>query len=522
MEMTKRVPAAALNSRSQYSAIIIGAGHNGLVCAAYLARAGLKVLVLEARPFVGGACVTEEVFPGYHVSTCAYLVHVLQDKVVRDLDLYRHGYQVLSRDPGFVLPFGEGKAIRMWVDPKRTAREFEQFSAQDAAGFLRWENFWREASGLLAEDLLREPPTLDQLRERVRGTDREALLERLIAGTLRELLDECFTTDEAKAAVIHIPFVMRPLDEPGVLLAEASLQIDRHADPQHQGLPVGGMSTLSNAMARAAESFGAVIRTDSKVEEITVTSGRAAGVRLESGEHVESGVVVSNCDPKRTFLDLLDPAGVTDGIRYRVESMDTECGTIKFIGALRELPDVSRYLGPGHDPAWLSGVRFCPSVAYFEEALKAALDGELPDRPLLSIQIPTVYDPSVAPPGRHLCTMWVRYYPTHPRAGSWDELRQQAEERIIEETTRWIPGFRDLLLERCIYTPLDLERRMGLTDGNIHHLHHAGTQVLAGRAGYRTTVEGLYLCGAGTHPGGEVSGAPGHNAAHVILGDRTS
>jgi phytoene dehydrogenase-like protein len=160
-------------------------------------------------------------------------------------------------------------------------------------------------------------------------------------------------------------------------------------------------------------------------------------------------------------------------------------------------------------------------VAYYQDALDAALAGNLPARPLLSIQIPTVYDPSIAPPGEHLCTMWVRYYPTRPRAGSWDDLRQRAGEQIIEEATRWAPDFRDSIVDWCIYTPLDLERRMGMTDGNIHHLHHVAGQVLAGRASYRTPIEGLYLCGAGTHPGGEVSGAPGHNAAHTILRDRS-
>ena len=499
--------------KKQLSATIIGAGHNGLVCAAYLARAGLRVTVLERRPFVGGASVTEEVFPGYHGSTCAYLVHALQDKVVRDLDLYHHGYEVIQRDPGFVLPFADGKAIRMWQDPERTAGEFAQFSRGDAEGFLKWENFWNEASALMAEDLLSDPPSLDTLRARVRGTDREALLRRLEKETLVELLDECFVSDEAKAAVIHIPFVMRPLNEPGVLLAEASLQIDRHANPEHQGLPVGGMGTLSGAMARAAESFGARIHTEVPVKRILQNDGRAEGVQLANGEIISADFIVSNCDPKRTFLNLLDPPVGTP------DDFDTECGNIKFVGTLRELPDLSGYLGRDHDPKLLSGIRFCPSVSYYREALDAALAGQLPARPLLSIQIPTVYDSTVAPPGKHLCTMWVRYYPVSPREGSWDELREQAGEQIVAEATHWAPNFRNALIDWQIYTPLDLEQRVGLTDGNIHHLHHAGNQVLAGRAGYRTAVEGLYLCGAGTHPGGEVSGAPGHNAAHAILRD---
>ena len=505
-----------------YDTVIIGGGHNGLVCAAYLARAGLDVLLLERRKIVGGACVTEEVFPGYHVSTCAYLVHALQDKVVRDLDLYQHGYHVIHRDPGFVLPFAKGCAIRMWQDPERAAGEFEQFSVEDVEGFRQWEAFWNDAASLMSEDLLDEPPTIDELRMRVRGTEREALLDRLLTGTLSGLLDECFSSEQAKAAVVHIPFVMRPMDEPGVLLAEASLQIDRTAEPKHQGIPVGGMSSLSEAMARAAQHFGATVRTCTSVDEIVVEQGRAVGVRV-GNEVIHAKIVVSNCDVKRTFLQLLSRKSVPEPWIDRISRLDTECGTIKFIAAINELPDFTPYLGEGHDPQCLSGVRICPSVNYYRDALDAALSGRIPDRPLLSLQIPTVYDPSIAPPGKHICTMWVRYYPSRPKEGTWDELCDRVGQQIIDEANRWAPNFADSIIDWCLYTPADLEERVGLTDGNIHHLHHVASQVLGDRVfdrgGYRTPLTGLYLCGASAHPGGEVSGAPGHNAAHAILKD---
>ena len=500
--------------------IIVGAGHNGLVAAAYLARAGVSVLVLERRHMVGGACATEEIFPGYHVSTCAYLVHALQDKIVRDLDLYRHGYERFQRDPGFIVPLEDGRVVRLWNDVENTCREFEQFSLRDAEGYRRWDEFWRSAGALFARFALIEPPTLDELEQQV-AADSE--LQQLFSGTLQGLIDDCFVTDQAKAAVVHTAFVMRPMDEAGVLLAEASHRADMHVAPEHQGLPKGGMGTVSAAMARAAVSQGATIRLGAAVKRIVVNDGRAAGVELTDGQVLRSRVVLSNADPKRTFLKLVDRVHLPAGVTEHVTALDTNCGSLKFHAALRELPDLSRFLGHDHDPKLLSAIRICPSLDYYTHSLNDALAGRITSCPLLSVQIPTVYDDSIAPAGSHIASMWIRYYPVSPGEGSWDDQRANVGEQIIDTFTHWAPNFRDSIVDWCLYTPADMERRMSLTDGNIHHLHHAGRQLLGDRlferGGHRTPLRGLYLCGAGTHPGGEVSGAPGHNAAHAILDD---
>ena len=500
--------------------IIVGAGHNGLVAAAYLARAGLSVLVLERRHIVGGACATEEIFPGFHVSTCAYLVHAMHDKIVRDLDLYRHGYERFRRDPAFIVPLEDGRVVRLWNDVEKTCREFEQFSVRDAEGYRRWDAFWRSAGALFDRFALSEPPTIDELRRQVAA---DGGMPQLFSGTLRGLIDDCFVTDQAKAAVVHSAFVMRPMDEPGVLLAEASHRADMHVEPEHQGLPKGGMGTVSAAMARAAEGVGARIRLGAAVKRILVDDGRAAGVELTDGQVLRSRVVISNADPKRTFLKLIDRGDLPSGVATEISELDTNCGSLKFHAALRELPDLSRFLGDAHDPRLLSGIRICPSLAYYTQSLNDALEGRITSCPLLSVQIPTVYDDSIAPTGCHIASMWIRYYPVSPHGGSWDERHAAVGEQIIDAFTRWAPNFRDSIIDWCLYTPADMERRMSLTDGNIHHLHHAGRQLLGDRlferGGYRAPVRGLYLCGAGTHPGGEVSGAPGHNAAHAVLDD---
>ena len=512
-----------MSDADTYDAIIVGGGHNGLVAAAYLARAGLNVLVLERRHIVGGACATEELFDGYHISSCAYLVHALQDKVVRDLDLYGHGYELYRRDPYYIVPLEGGRVVRLWNDVAKTCEEFEQFSKADAEGYAKWDRFWRKAAELFAPFQLTEPPALDELRRQIAGTAQETLLDCLARGTLIELLDDCFQTDEAKAAVIHTVFVMRPIDEPGLLLAEATHRTDMLANPQHQGLPKGGMGTLSEAIARAAEACGAKIQFNAEVKRIVVANGRAVGVELADGRMLRSRLVVSNADPKRTFGQLIERDAVSSEVVNAINGLDTNCGNLKFHCTLRELPDLSRWLGKGHDPRLLSLIRICPSVDYYRRSVTDALAGRITDCPLLSVQIPTVYDTSIAPPGRHIASMWIRYYPVRPETAAWDDLRQPLGEQIIDTFSQWAPNFRDAIEDWQLCTPADLEERVYLTDGNIHHLHHADRQLLGDRlferGGYRTPISGLYMCGAGAHPGGEVTGAPGHNAAHAILAD---
>jgi phytoene dehydrogenase-like protein len=510
-------------NQSPYDAIIVGAGHNGLVAATYLARAGLDVLVLERRHIVGGACATEEIFPRFRVSTCSYMVHGLQDKIVRDLNLVRNGYHVLQYDPIGFRPYPDGRYLLRWRDLERSCAEIARFSQHDADGHRRWTDFWNRASGLFNPYLLADPPTIEELRQKVRGTDDAALLERLISGTLTELLDEHFETDAVRVAHLQTHDMKDP-SEPGVLLGIASiLSPDLVVDPRNQGLVIGGMGAVTMAMSRAAASAGVKLRLGAEVRRILVEDHQARGVELVDGQVFRSRLVLSNADPKRTFLQLVEPASVEPAVKEAITSLDTDFASLKFHAAVSELPDFSRYLGPNFDPRYVVSIGICPSTEYFLKSGQDALAGRPTRYPLLGVQIPTVYDPTVAPEGQHIVSMWARYYPVHPDGTTWDAVREAEGNRLIDALTEYAPNFRKSLIDWVLYTPADLERRVGLTDGNIHHLSHRPGQVLGDRlaatGGYRTPVHGLYICGAGAHPGGEVTGGPGHNAAHAVLAD---
>lgn len=509
-------------SKTIHDAIVVGAGHNGLVAAAYLARAGLDVVVLERRHMVGGAAATEEIFPGYKISTCSYLVHLLQEKIIRDLGLYGRGLRILPLDPFRFFPLPDGRSIRQWQDERRTMEEYSRFGKRDGEGYRKWNQFWARAAALTHQFFLSEPPGVDELRSRVRGSQDEEFLDRLINGTMTELLDECFDSDVSKASIVQTLDV-KSFDGPSVLLAYATVRSASWMDPRSQGLAIGGMGSITRAMAEAARDFGASIRLGAEAKRILCNGGRAAGVLLADGQVVRGRMVISNADPKRTFLDLLEDGCCPPSLSQMVEGLDSECGTMKLHTIVDELPDFTRHLGNGFNPRDLVMTHICPSTEYYRRSVEDAAAGRVSTGPIMNIQIPTVYDSSIAPAGKHIVSMWIRYEPVHPTGTTWDELRAPEGERLIDLFDEYAPNYRRSILDWTLYTPLDIEQRLYMTDGNYHHLNHSAGQLLGDRlfpgGGYRTPVAGLYMCGAGTHPGGEVSGAPGHNAAHAILAD---
>ncbi|MGH3853906.1 MAG: phytoene desaturase family protein [Pseudonocardiaceae bacterium] len=507
-----------------HDAIIVGGGHNGLVCAAYLAKAGLDVLVLERRSSVGGACATEELFPGYRISTCSYVAYILQDKVVRDLDLWKNGYQVHPLPIKRMFPYPDGRSLVLWNDTERTAREISRkFSQKDATGYVTIQDFWWRAARLFDRYFLCEPPTIGELQDSVRGTEDEALLERLLYGTLTGLVDELFESDAVKAAAISHIMAGKGMDEEGLLFAYAATKPNSLVDYNNQGIVVGGMGTISEAISRSAQGAGCKVRCDAEVKQILIEYGRACGVKLAGGQIIRSHVVISNADPKRTFLGLVGRENIAPTVATSIEMLETTHATLKFHAAVSELPDFSRYLGSNFDPTLIATIGIGPTTAYYRKSIQDALDGEITTCPVIDVQIPTVYDHTVAPKGRHIVSMWVRFLPVRPKAASWDSLRACVGEQLIDLLTGYAPNFRRSLIHWLVYTPADIERRLYMTDGNFRHTDHISGQLLAhrlfSRGGHRTPIPRLYMCGAGTHPGGDVSGAPGHNAAHVILGE---
>ena len=508
---------------SALSIIIIGAGHNGLVAANYLAMAGARVTLLERREFVGGACITEELFPGFRVSSCSYVCHILQGKVIDDLEIRKHGFEIHSLNPSRFHPFPDGHHILTWQDHERNVEEIRRIAPGDLDGYRKWTEFWKRASGILYRYFLTDPPTLAEVAGAVMGTPDEEVFERMLTGNMKDLVHEHFGSELLRASFIEA-HDSGDVRAPGSIMAVAYIKCNQFTEPGNLGIPVGGMGGITQALEKAARARNVRIRTGVEVERISIQNEKATGVVLVGGERLEADVILSNADPKRTFLTLVDGTTLEPGFKDRIRRLKTEVSCLKFHCSLRELPDFSSYLGPNHDPQLLGYIRICPSVSYFENSWLEARGGAPSSHPIMAIQIPSVYDTTLTPPGKHVMSIWSLYAPVHLAEGTWDDAKRRVGEQLIEVIAQYAPNIREAIIDWELFTPLDLERRVYLTDGNIRHLDIIPGQMLAQRpnrelSGYRTPVAGLYLCGAGTHPGGEVTGAPGHNAARAVMRD---
>ena len=521
----------------KYDVIIAGGGHNGLVCAAYLARAGRKVLVLEKRELVGGCAVTEEVWPGYRVSTAAYLTSLLQERIIRELELERFGYHVDAKDPAFFSPFPDDRYLFMWQDRAKTLAEIAKFSRHDAEVFPAYEDHLERLSEVVECLLLTTPPEFPprgigdfveylKLAGRFRRLRPKEIvsLVKIFTQSAAEFLDEWFESDEIKVTlatdgVIGANGGPRSPGTAYILLHHVMGSVEGKRGLW--GFVRGGMGAVSNAIAQSAQARGAEIRTNFEITSIRVKSGRAHGVVLNNGDEIEAPIVASNLTPQITFLRLVEaselPPDFLDSIRkYRSEG--TSC---KINLALDGLPDFRALPGtPG--PQHRATMHICPSIDYVERAWDDAKYGRPSQSPLLELTIPTMYDPSLAPPGKHIMGIFLQYAPYTLRDANWDALREPFAYRVFDLIEEYAPGFRSLVIDKQVLTPLDLERRFGLTGGNIFHGEMSLDQMfvlrpVAGCARYKTPIRGLYLCGSGTHPGGGVMGAPGYNAAREIL-----
>ncbi len=505
--------------------VIVGAGHNGLVAAGYLARAGLDVEMLERRDVVGGAAVTEEWFPDFHISTCSYICHMLQKKVIDDLELRKYGFYVYSLDPARIFPHPNGNVIRLWHDDARTADEIREFSPHDADAWTEWADFWTRAVRILSDYYLSPPPSLAELSARFRDEGEEELLETLLTVPFRDLIDRYFESDEVRAMVSTGSFDMGDISAPGSAYISALYRYGAYRDDtENYGIVQGGMGAITQSMQRSAEASGVSIRTGAEVSRILTEGERVVGVELSGGEVVHADLVVSNADPKRTFLGLLGNAGMDEDFVEDVRALKTQSASAKLLCSLKELPDFSTYLGVEHDPKELAMVVLCPSIDNPEKAWDDSRNGRIPEVPMIQVQVPSVYDDTIAPDGHHVLSMWVYFLPSHVADGSWGDSGQQFGESLIDLVSEYAPNLRDAIENWTLLTPEDIEDRIGLTDGNIRHIDMVPQQMMSRRplpgwTDYRTPVRGLYMCGSGTHPGGEVTGAPGHNAAHVIMED---
>jgi phytoene dehydrogenase-like protein len=523
--------------------VIVGGGHNGLVCAAYLAAAGLKVTVLERRNVVGGAAVTEEFHPGFRNSVAAYTVSLLNPKVIRDLELPRHGLRVVERKLANFLPLNETEYLK--IGAGKTEQEVAKFSARDAARLAAYSERLDVIVDVLRDLVLETPPNvtagswlqaLPQLLRSARLGRRIAKLDMPMRRELLDLfvksagdyLDAWFESAPIKAAYGFDGIVGNYASPYAagsgyVLLHHVFGEVNGKKGAW--GHAIGGMGAITQAMAKAAAERGVDIRVASPVREVLVEAGRAVGVVTDKGEAIRAHCVVSNLNPKLLYGSLIDPGALPQDFRERISHWRCGSGTFRMNVALSELPDFSVLPGRSLAEHHTSGIIMAPSLAYMDQAYLDAKAGGWSLRPIVEMLIPSTLDDSLAPPGQHVASLFCQHVaPVLPHGASWDDHREQVADVMIDLVNNHAPNFKASVLGRQIMSPLDLERTFGLIGGDIFHGALSLDQMFSarpmlGHGDYRGPLKGLYMCGSGTHPGGGVTGAPGHNAAREIIAD---
>ncbi len=523
---------------TKYDAIVIGAGHNGLVTACYLARANWKVLVLERRYIVGGACVTEErTFPGFKVSTAAYVNSLFRPEIIRDLRLRDYGFDVVERNPSSFSPFEDGRYLLLGPDADMNLREIAKFSARDAENYPKYERMLERVASVVEPTLTVTPPDvvhpgigdlfkmapLGNAMRKLGPAMGEAI--EVLTGPARPILDRWFESEQLKAT-LATDAIIGAFASPS--MPGTAYVLFHHVMGETNGkrgvwsYVKGGMGGLTQALARAARDLGVEIRTEAEVARILVRDGAARGVALTNGDEFEADRVASNVDCRLTFTQFMDPGILPDDFRAAVERIDYSSASLKINVALEALPNFTACPGSAPGPQHRGTIHLCPDQDFIERAYDDAKYGGMSREPIVECTIPSSVDPSVAPPGKHLMSMFCQYAP-YDLKGGWDQAQKDVfADRCFDVVERHAPGFKASVIDRQILSPADLESTFNLTGGNIFQGSMALHQLfmfrpVPGFAGYRTPIKGLYLCGAAAHPGGGVMGASGWNAAREML-----
>ncbi len=527
-------------NRVIYDAVVIGGGHNGLTAAAYLARAGLSTLVLERRDIVGGCCVTEEIAPGCRVSTTSYIASMLRPEVISELGLANHGLRMIPCDPAIQVPFPDGHVVPWWADRERAQQEFSKISAKDAARFVQVDDQLKKLARYLQPFFMEPPPEFDtssvrgwsdlfRLGKRFRGISSHEIsqLVSFLTGSLGEFLDQNYESEKMKTMFLANnvygkhggPF------QPGTAIGLLFhlLSGGEHELQGFYGHVMGGMGSITQALAAAGKELGVEIRTNASVAHIDVKNERARSVVLEDGTEIRARIVLSNADPKRTFLGMVDAKDLPEDFLFAVRGIKMQGPCAKVNMVLGEEP---RFTGtsPHATPLERTFYTLVPSLEFAERCYDIAKFGDIPEELWVDCVVSSNADTSLAPPGKHILTCFVQYVPYHLREGHWDDKRELLGDHVVKKIAEYAPNVPEAIVARQVLTPLDLERTYGLTEGNIFHGDLRLEQLffmrpVPGWSQYRTPVDGLYLCGAGAHPGGGVTGAPGRNAAHQVLRD---
>ena len=518
--------------------VVVGGGHNGLASAAYLARKGLDVLVLERRGVLGGAAVTEEPWPGYRISSASYVVSLMPPQIVADLELKRFGYKVSILDPDYYVPYKDGTSLTLWGDVQRSAQEIARLSKRDADAYLEFDRYFEHIGNLMREMLFVIPPNLS-LRDlpqwlKVGGHFRKwtgrdiAEIIRLFTLSGADFLDEWFEDERVKGALATQAIIgawCGPMS-PGsayVLMHHWIGEIDGRSGAW--GWVHGGMGAVSNCIAESARAAGAEIRVDAPVERVAIVDGAVAGVELADGSVIEADRVLSSTHPITTYLDLIGEVHLTPEVVRDVKRYRTRSGSVKVNLGLAELPKPAAWDGPVPGDPHTGIMAISPSIEYLERAWDDAKYGRMSAEPYVEAVFPTVFEPGIAPEGKHVALCFTQFGPFDVEGG-WDKQREVYGRRVIDTLGEYCPNLPASVEHMEVLAPPDIEERFGLLGGNIFQGEMTPDQMFSlrpipGYGDHRTPIDGMYLCGSGTHPGGGVMGVPGRNAAKVVAADIT-
>jgi phytoene dehydrogenase-like protein len=523
-----------------YDAVVVGGGHNGLTAAAYLARAGLTTLVLERRDIVGGCCVTEEIAPGCRVSTTSYIASMLRPEVISDLRLRNYGLRMVPCDPAIQVPFPDGHVVPWWADRERAKEEFKKISVKDAETFVQVDDRLKKLARYLQPFFMEPPPEIDtrsmrgwtdlfRVGSKFRGisSDEVSQLVSFLTGSLGEFLDHNYESEKMKTMFLanNVYGKHGGPYQPGTAIGLLFhlLSGGEHELQGFYGHVMGGMGAITQALAASGRKLGVEIRTSSPVAHIDVRKGRARGVVLEDGTEIRARMVLSNADPKRTFLKMVAESELPAEFLHSIRGIKME-GPCAKVNLVLDAEPLFTGTSPNATALERTFYTLVPSLAFAERCYDIAKFGDIPEELWVDCVVSSNADPSLAAAGKHILTCFVQYVPYHLREGSWDDNRELLGNRVVKKIGEYAPNVPNSIVARQVLTPLDLERTYGLTEGNIFHGDLRLEQLffmrpVSGWSQYRTPIDGLYLCGAGAHPGGGVTGAPGHNAAHQVLRD---
>jgi phytoene dehydrogenase-like protein len=516
-----------MSEASQFDAVIVGGGHNGLVAAAYLAGAGMQTCVLERHHTVGGASYSEEYVPGYTFSTGAYVLSLMPRKILDELGLQQEGVEFIERNPRFFAPFPDGSSLTYWNDHQQWLDSIRKISPRDAEAYDHYDAVLERACQVMDKYILRNPPSWAEVAGQFRSPEDAAIFQKFFLGSAADIAEYYFESEQMRAVIAALGLIgtFRGPRDSGTGYVKLFHSMGMATGHRGRWTYVrGAMGSVTQALGKVASQRGAVIRRSCEVEQIIVRDGRATGVALTTGEEITASVVLSNADPKHTYLTLVPESEISDDYRRAIAGIKIDSPVMKINMAVEELPWF-KALGDDAEKqrqGSTGGLFIAPSLDYMQKAYEDARQGRPSEKPFMSIHMQSAVDPSVAPPGKHTISIFAQFFPYQLAEGCWEDRRQEIADSVIDEFTTYAPNVRASVVGMQVLSPPDLEARFGLTGGHIFHGELVPEQAfdlrpVPGSSSYEGPIENLYLCGAGAWPGGCVMGAPGHNAAKEVI-----